>query len=844
MNPPTDWLDLKRELLELLELPEAQRTSSLARLHLTAPQRAVELQRLLADAGSDFLEAPAWQYIEPPDAAHAAPPARLGPWRIEDEIGRGGMGTVYRAVRDDGAFAQTVAVKLIRPELASAQLRRRFESERRILASLDHPNVARLLDAGATAQGAPYLVLEYVAGEPVDRYCDANAFTIEQRLAIFRQICGAVHVAHQKLILHRDIKTANVLIDAHGAPKLLDFGIAKLMVQEAEQREFTMMGFARPLTPQWSSPEQLRGEPLSTAADVYSLGVLLFVLLTGRFPHTDTGMSPEVFAAAIESAPPAALRAAARGNAPPGVAVSKLRGDIERIARKALAPDLRERYPTVAAFDADIERLLAGKPVEAHARSFAYRFGKLLLRHRVASSAIAIAVVGLVTATAFSLRQAALAEHERQRAERRFDDVRRIANVVLFDLNDSLANISGTLAVRQLLVANALRYLDDLARETDREPELLTELAAAYERIAEVQGMPSWPSQGRTGDALASLRRALEMHHRAAGERVGDSAPKFAEARVLTNIGSILAARGDSRAAFDAHRQSEKVLNAIPLDAHDPGWQLMLARVQVATGDAVWELGDIPGAAGHYAVALATARQGHALFADAVSIERQIGVAEQRLGDAAAAQSNWQVARTHHAASLAIDEALLGRDPGSLELQRDLGTDWSRVGAVAFMLGQHKDALAAHERALALRTRLALADPTDARAQDDASESHLHRAQSLAAMGRVNDARDAASLATDGWRKLVQHDPDNARLRSSLANALAALARCEAVAGQHASALSRIAEARSIRVRLAKNHPDFKTPPQAFARLDELDAAIRAGRDPPNGVVFVDAWGE
>ncbi len=843
MNLPSDWLELKRELLELLELPETERASLLARLQVTAPQRAVALQRLMADAGSDFLETPAWQCVEPPELPRAAPPERVGPWRIEAEIGRGGMGTVYRAVRDDGAFAQTVAIKLIRPELASAQLRRRFESERRILASLDHPNIARLIDAGATAEGAPYLVLEYVAGRPVDSYCDANAFTIEQRLGIFRQICGAVHVAHQKLILHRDIKTANVLIDANGAPKLLDFGIAKLMVPEVEQREFTMLGFARPLTPQWSSPEQLRGEPLSTAADVYSLGVLLFVLLTGRFPHTDTGMSPEVFAAAIESAPPAALRVAARGNVPPGVAIKRLRGDIERIARKALAPDLRERYPTVAVFDADIERLLAGKPVEAHARSFAYRFGKLLLRHRVASSAIAMAVVGLVTATAFSVRQAAIAEHERQRAERRFDDVRRIANVVLFDLNDSLANISGTLSVRQVLVENALRYLDDLARETGREPELLTELAAAYERIAEVQGMPSWPSQGRTGDALASLRRALEMHRRAAAERVGASAPKFAEARVLTNIGSILAARGDSRAAFDAHRQSERVLDAIPAAARDPEWRLMLARVQVATGDTVWELGDIPGAAGHYAIALATARQGHALFANDVWIERQIGVVEQRLGDAAAAQSHWQAARTHHRASLAVDEALLRRDPGSLELQRDLGTDWSRVGAVAFMSGQHKDALAAHDQALALRTRLALADPTDARAQDDAAESHVHRAQSLAALGRVNDARDAASLATDGWRKLVRQDPDNTRLSSSLANALAALARCEAMAGQRASALSRIAEARSIRVRLAKDHPDFKAPPQALPRLDELDAAIRAGREPSNAV-FVDAWGE
>ena len=214
----------------------------------------------------------------------------------------------------------------------------------------------------------------------------------------------------------------------------------------------------------------------------------------------------------------------------------------------------------MAELDADIARLLAGRPVAAHPRSLAYRFGKLLLRNRVASAAVILAALGLVAATAFSLRQATLAEQERQRAERRFNDVRRIANVVLFDLNDSLANISGTLAVRELLVENALRYLDDLARETGREPELLTELATAYERIAEVQGMPSWPSHGRSGDALASLERALDLHRRA-NAVAGKSS--LAEARVLSNLGSILAARGESSAARDAQLRSEAALKTV-----------------------------------------------------------------------------------------------------------------------------------------------------------------------------------------------------------------------------------------------------------------------------------------
>ena len=838
VNLPADWLELKRELLELLEQSDAERAAMLARVRDTAPLRAVALERLLRDAESEFLETPAWESVPAP-TVEDVPPDRIGPWKITQELGRGGMGTVYRGERDDGSFEQTVAVKLIRAELVSGELRRRFDIERRILASLEHPNVARLLDAGTTQQGIPYLVIEYVAGEPIDAFCNARSLDVGQRLALFRLVCAAVHAAHQRLILHRDLKTANVLVDPTGQPKLLDFGIAKLLVQDTRQDDLTRVGFARPLTPEWSSPEQLRGEPLSTASDVYSLGVLLFLLLTGRRPHVYAEKSPAAFATAIDAVPPVALRVAASEAPPPGVSAQRLRGDIDRIAQKALAADARERYATVAELDADIARLLAGRPVAAHPRSLAYRFGKLLLRNRVASTAVILAALGLVAATAFSLRQATLAEQERQRAERRFNDVRRIANVVLFDLNDSLANISGTLAVRELLVENALRYLDDLARETGREPELLTELATAYERIAEVQGMPSWPSHGRSGDAFASLERALDLHRRA-NAVAGKSS--LAEARVLSNLGSILAARGESSKARDAQLRSEAALKTVSPDQRDIDWVLQLARVQVAVGDAVWELGDVPGAEPHYQRALLTVSQGRERFPSDTSLMRQVGVIEQRLGDAAAVRADWQQAREHHGASLAADEELLRREPESLELQRDLGTDLSRVGAVAFMLGQHGDALAAHGRALELRQRLALADPGDARAQDDAAESYLQTAQSLAALGRMREAQMNAELAVRGWRALADRDPDNARMRSSLANSLVALGRCEAATGERTSALARIAEARRIRMDLSSGNPDFKQAHDSITGLDLLSAQIHAGNVPPGHVAFTDPW--
>jgi tetratricopeptide (TPR) repeat protein len=393
--------------------------------------------------------------------------------------------------------------------------------------------------------------------------------------------------------------------------------------------------------------------------------------------------------------------------------------------------------------------------------------------------------------------------------------------------------------VRELLVENALQYLDDLARETGREPELLTELAAAYERIAEVQGMPSWPSHGRSGDAFASLERALDLHRRA-NAVAGKSS--LAEARVLSNLGSILAARGESAAARDAQLRSEAALQTVAADERDIDWVLQLARVQVAAGDAVWELGDVPGAERQYQRSLLTVKAGRVRFPAVTSLMRQVGVVEQRLGDAAATRAHWQQARLHHGASLAADEHLLELEPGSLELQRDLGTDLSRVGAVAFMLGQHADALAAHVRALELRQRLTLADPGDARAQDDAAESYLQTAQSLASLGRMREAQAKAVLAVDGWRGLAERDPDNARIRSSLANALVALGRCEAAMGERMSALSRLTEARRIRQDLASGNPDFKLADDAITGLDALYAQISAGKVPAGHVAFLDPW--
>lgn len=854
--PRPDWSAVKRELVRILDLAGDERAAAVAQLQETDPELAAEVESLCAaQPESDFLASPALAAlaahaalaanaaadarsgVEPPfpaggDASGATQvPERIGPWRIEGEIGRGGMGTVYRARRDDGAFEQTVAVKLVRPELSSEMLRRRFLSERRILASLEHPNIARVLDGGTTAAGVPYLVLEHVTGQPVDAYADARRLTIEDRLRLFTRVCAAVQHAHQKLVLHRDIKTANVLVDDSGEPKLLDFGIAKILAPEAAEGpddDLTALGLARPLTLEWASPEQLRGEPLTTAADVYSLGVLLFVLLSGRRPRRHGGESADTFAAAIEMAPPPTLHAAATGSAAPGVDRRRLRGDLDRIARKALDADSQRRYATASDFAADVERYLAGQPVEAHPDALGYRLRKFLGRHRAAATTALLVAASLVAATLFSLRQAHIAELERARAQRRFDDVRRLANVVLFDVQDALANVSGAIAGRRMLVENALRYLDDLAHEAGDEPELLDELATAYERIGELQGVPDWPGEGHMGEAEKNFGRALALRRRAAEVRAPAVSPAAAaaEAMLLTRIGSTFAARGDMAAALEHHRGAAAILAAEVQRAPTVANYQALAVAQVAVGDDTWEAGDLAAASRSYAEALASAQAGRLGDPGSTVAVRQIGVIEQRLGDLATERKDWKGAGEHHGASLAADEELLRRDPENAELRRDLGTDLSRVGNDALGAGDAAAALAAHLRARGLREALLAAEPGDTRAQDDAAESALQSGRAFFALGRTDEGLAAARIGVTRYRRLAATDPENVHWQASFAEALSVLAPWEARTGAPARARALLDEAVEILAALETRHPGLRATADALAEARRLRGAI------------------
>ncbi len=818
-----DWTRVKDELLAVLELTPAAGRERLRELARASPELALEVAALVAaaDESAPFLALPALERASATGPPAGVAPARVGPWLLEVEIGRGGMGTVWRAHRDDGAFEQTVAIKFVRPELATELLRKRLEAERRILGGLQHEGIARLLDGGLTAEGVPYLVLEFVDGEPIDAWCSRRALPLVERLRLFLDVCSAVEFAHRKLVLHRDIKSSNVLVDGHGRPKLLDFGIAKLLGPEPAGEDWTALGYARPLTPEWASPEQLRGDLLTTASDVYSLGVLLCSTLTGERPHRWTGQAPDELARQIAESGGAPISGLLRRSLSPGIDRRALRGDLQRVLGRALAAEPEHRYGTPAELAADLRRLLDGRPVAAHPPSVGYRLRKFTRRHRTATIATATVAASLLLATLVSLRQARLADFERTRAERRFADVRRLANVVLFDVYAALDQVSGAMAARRLLVDNAVRYLDDLAREAGEEPALLLELAAAYERVGEMQGLPEWQSEGRTGDALASFERALDLRRRARALAATPARSDIDEARVLVRLGSILAARGESAKALDRHREGLALLESFVATAPTPAVRLQLAQAQVAVGDDVWELGDIPTAALRYGDALLSARAALTADPDSTVALRQVGVVEQRLGDAAVEAGDWPLAVAHHAASLAVDRTLAQRLPDDIEIRRDLGTDLSRLGVVQLMRGSAADSLASHREAIRLRAALLDKDPLDARARDDLAESRFEAGKALAALGRRPEALGAIAAAIADRRLLLARDPHNARWEDALASALATRAEIEAGNGALQAAKATLEEALAVRRRLAAESPDFASNKSALAALEK-----------------------
>jgi serine/threonine protein kinase len=494
---------------------------------------------------------------------------RVGAYRILGEVGRGGMGSVYRAVRADDAFEKQVALKVVRSGRGSIDLAARFRGERQILARLDHPNIARLLDGGATAEGDPYLVMEYVVGDPIDAYCQARALSTAARLGLFRAVCAAVHYAHQNLVVHRDLKPGNILVTSDGVPKLLDFGIAKVLADDLTEAP-TQTAFPA-LTPDYASPEQVRALPLTTASDVYSLGVVLYEILTGHRPYrVRTPVPAEIVRVVCELEPekpstlvrrggPEATTVAARTIAPAPQTgdprllrlAGELEGDLDTIVLKALRKEPARRYGSVQELSDDIGRYLEGRPVLARTDTPAYRARKFVRRHKTAVAVAALVFLSLVGGIAATALQARIAEGHRRRAEKHFAEVRNLARSFLFEIHDSLRELAGAGPARETIVKRALEYLDRLTPEAGDDGPLLEELAEAYERVGDVQ---SAGEAGGRDAAVRSRQTALALREKRLRLEPDNLEVQVKLVRSECRLALALAASGREREAQEAFR--------------------------------------------------------------------------------------------------------------------------------------------------------------------------------------------------------------------------------------------------------------------------------------------------
>ena len=478
---------------------------------------------------------------------------QIGPFKVVRKLGAGGMGQVFLALQEGDGFSRHVALKLIRPGLDQTEILRRFELERRILAGLRHPNIAALIDGGATADGRPWFAMEFVEGQPIDQWCDERKLCVNARVALFRKVCDAVQHAHQNLILHRDLKPGNILVTDQGVPKLLDFGVARLVepvaVGEAESAAPETRIDARMLTPEYAAPEQILGDPVSAATDVFGLGALLFELLTGRRPHESATGAPHATERAVledEVARPSttALKgdpqkrtelAGKRGTSPQRLG-HRLRGDLDTIVLRALSKEPERRYPSAAAFGDDLERFLKGMPVRARADTLSYRTGKFLRRRAVPVAAATVAFLALSGATLYSLDQSRRVAAERDKAI-------EVRSFLLEMFGASGADQSGdSLTARALLDRQGASLNTLYANQPELQAEMMTVVAEGYDRLGLLSEADSLVTQ-----ALALRRSAL-----------GQDSPQVAAS--LSLLGWIRHQRGESEEGRELIGQALQIL--------------------------------------------------------------------------------------------------------------------------------------------------------------------------------------------------------------------------------------------------------------------------------------------
>lgn len=766
-----DFQLVEKIFLAAVELPAGRRAAFLETSCAGDASLRAEVESLLSfDSDksrplSPILAASAVDVLEGPDMSGV----RIGPYQIERVLGHGGMGSVYLAHRADDQFSRKVAIKFIRRGMDTPAAVARFLRERQILADLNHPYIARLLDGGATETGIPYFVMEFVEGKAIHDYCAQHNLGLNARCELFRKICEAVSYAHRSLVVHRDLKPSNILVRENGTPALLDFGIARL-IDDAAAMDRTRTALTLLMTPDYASPEQLSGKPTGTATDVYSLGVVLYYLLTGSRPFALDGTTPfEMARTVCEDEPPR----------PSSIAQHReLSGDLDNIILMALRKEPERRYSSVEQFSDDIQRYLQGRPVLAREATFSYRARKFILRNRVgviASAAALAALVGAVFVTSLEAHRAnaalRVAESQRARAEqehqlaaqsekraverageaeiqrqeaeaqrqeaelRRQEAQRRVMDIVdlsrhsLFDVQGTLEHLPGALSARKDVITTTLGYLDKLAASEKDDPAVLAMLVTGYTQTGDVSGLPSRPNLGDTKGAMEAWQKGR---------------------RILARLKSV------------------QPVNKRTL-LQELGFHQRIGMVQESVGDNGKALEE-------YRAGLAVGHQLAQKYPKDPAAVVQAGIIEHNLGLILTRMHN-PTAGDHVRAEIEIYQKAVALNPSEIETKLGLAT---AVGALGqYLVSQHKlaEGLEQYRKSLALREQIHAEYPSDGVSYSSVARAYLRVATTLGApwdenLGDPAGAREAFRKSVAIYEDIHKAEPKDRKAVGDLARAL------------------------------------------------------------------------
>ncbi|MBX7172465.1 MAG: protein kinase [Pyrinomonadaceae bacterium] len=729
MNSET-WKKVKSVFNEASELPEGERSSFLAQFE---DEIRLEVEKMLGAVKEEsfLLNEP---IVDLKEFVETPMPKQIGNYKIIRQIGRGGMGTVYEAFRETETFKQHVALKVIRHGIDNEIILKRFRAEQQILASLEHPNIGRFLDGGKTIEGLPFYAMEFIEGLPIDEFCQQKRLTNEEKIKLFREVCAAVSYAHTNLIVHRDLKPSNIIVTANGTPKLLDFGIAKVLdVNSTEAGTATQLGM---MTPQYASPEQIRGEKVNTLSDVYSLGIIFYEILTGIKPYEIEGKNYAEILEIITQTRPAKPSENQRSK----IKDQRSNPDLDNIVLKSLQKLPERRYQSVEQFSEDLRRHLVGLPITARPDTFGYRFSKFVERNKIGVAAGVLVFLSLLTGIGLASWQAYRAEKQRLLAEKRFAEVRTIANNVVFKYHDEIAKLNGSTAVREMLVKDATTYLDNLAADSANDADLEQELGLAYLKLADVQGKIYAANVGNTDGALESYDKSINLLEKAVEAKPNEKSPKEDLIKAIDAKVSLMA-RSDFKSAdkFVLLDKSSKILeDLIKNEPENPKLMAQLATLYIRYGDSVGSLND----------------KG-SLLKKLEYHQKAIPVAEKLL-------------------------QISPNDPGNLKI---LAQTNQRIGTDYFWLGQNAElnklfeeakpffqqALPYHQKMLELIDQAILIKPNDPSLKRNRIAVISSYAETISRNGNEKEALELVNKALSLAKEIQENDPSNQEAKFEVA---------------------------------------------------------------------------